>query len=167
MNHEVDKIMSNLQIIYGNGRGKTSAAIGYGMKEAGTGKQVIVVQFLKGSDTDDYGLLQRLEPEVKILSFERTDKCYMELSDDEKAEQQTGIKNGLNYVRKVLQTGECDVLILDELLGVIDNQIISEEEIKNIITLDAEIEIIVTGRNLPTLLASSANEIYEIKTIKG
>ncbi len=57
--------MSKIQVICGSGIGKTSAAIGYGVKRAGAGKEVIIVQFLTGSDTEDYNLLSRLDPETR------------------------------------------------------------------------------------------------------
>ena len=57
----------------------------------------------------------------------------MALSEDKKQEEIVNIKNGLNFAKKVLTTGECDLLILDEVLGLIDNEIITVEDLKNLL----------------------------------
>ena len=75
----------------------------------------------------------RLEPEIKIFRFEKSDLNFAELSEEKKTEEIINIKNGINFAKKVLSTGECDLLILDELLGLIDNSIITVEDLKKII----------------------------------
>ena len=160
--------MSKIQAICGSGIGKTSAAIGYGVKRAGAGKEVIIVQFLKGSDTEDYNLLSRLEPEIKLLSFERVGKCYDELTPEQQKEQKANIMNGFHYARKVLQTNECDILILDESLGLIDSGIVEVSQIMELLELakDSELEILLTGRTLPDEIRDVADVVTQMQTIK-
>ena len=62
--------------------------------------------------------LRRLEPEVKVFRFEKMDRYYEDLSEDEQREENINILNGVNFAKKVLTIGECDVLILDEILGL-------------------------------------------------
>ena len=160
--------MSKVQVICGPGIGKTSAAIGYGIKGASAGKEVIIVQFLKGSDTDDYNLLGRLEPEIKMLSFERVGKCYDELTPEQQKEQKANIMNGFHYARKVIQTSECDILILDESLGLVDNGIIEVEQIMELLHLaeDSAMEILLTGRILPEEILEKADTVTRIEAVK-
>ncbi len=160
--------MSKVQVICGPGIGKTSAAVGYGIKGAGSGKEVIIVQFLKGSDTEDYNLLSRLEPEIKLLSFERIGKCYDELTLEEQKEQKLNIMNGFNYARKVIQTSECDILILDESLGLVDSGIIEVSQIMELLELagDSDLEILLTGRILPDEILEAADMVTRIEAIK-
>lgn len=160
--------MSKVQVICGSGTGKTSAAIGYGMKGASAGKEVIIVQFLKGCDTDDYNLLSRLEPEIKLLSFERVGKCYDDLTPEQQREQQANIVNGFHYARKVIQTSECDILILDESLGLVDSGIIESGQIMDLLHLaeGSEMEIVLTGRILPQEILAEADVVTKIETIK-
>lgn len=160
--------MSKIQVICGSGIGKTSAAIGYGIKGAGAGKEVIIVQFLKGSDTEDYNLLSRLEPEVKLLSFERVGKCYDELTPEQQEEQKANIMNGFHYARKVIQTSECDILILDESLGLVDSGIIEVSQIMELLELakDSELEILLTGRILPDEILAEADVVTKIEAVK-
>ena len=73
------------------------------------------------------------------------------------------MKNGLNFARKVLATSECDLLVLDEILGVVDAGVISVEELCAIIRAKTEeTDVILTGRRLPEELREIADEVYNI-----
>ncbi len=161
--------MSKIQVICGSGNGKTSDAVGCAIRSASAGKEVIVVQFLKGSDTENYGLLSHLEPQIKLLSFERTGKRYEELTQEEQEEQKANIMNGFHYARKVIQTNECDLLILDESLGLVDSEIIDVSEIVELLDLSAnsDMEILLTGRILPDEILERADTVTRIETVKS
>ena len=147
-----------IQIYYGEGRGKSTAALGNALRKADAGKNVIIVQFLKAKKEEPGELLQRLEPEIKFLA-----ECFADLSEDEKKEESANMKNGLNFARKVLATSECDLLVLDEILGVVDAGVISVEELCAIIRAKTEeTDVILTGRRLPEELREIADEVYNI-----
>ena len=110
----------NLQIYFGNGRGKTTAAIGQAIREASAGKTVFIVQFLKGRQPEQISFIQRLEPEIKLFRFQRREAAFEELDAKEREEEVMNMKNGLNFAKKVLATRECDVVVLDEILGLLD-----------------------------------------------
>lgn len=77
------------------------------------------------------------------------------------------IKNGINFAKKVLATGECDLLILDEILGLIDNHIITVEELKSLLSArDEETDVILTGISLNDEICMLADEVSKIETIK-
>ena len=77
------------------------------------------------------------------------------------------IRNGLNYVRKVLTTGQCDILVVDELLGLIDFGILSVDAARELIgEKSEEMELILTGRVLPEGISDLADDIYRIETVK-
>ena len=107
----------NVQIYYGDGRGKSTAALGYALQAASAGKNVFIIQFLKGRMAAESAFLQRLEPEIKVFHFEKSDERYDELSEQEKLEENRNLRNGVNFARKVLLNDECSLLVLDELLG--------------------------------------------------
>ena len=109
-------------IYSGDGHGKSPAALGEAVLTAAAGGSVVIIQFLKGKGLKDTEFIHRLEPEIKIFRFEKSDVNFDELPEDKKHEEILNIKNGLNYAKKVLSTGECDLLILDEVLGLIDNR---------------------------------------------
>lgn len=155
--------MSKIQAYFGNGKGKSLAAMGYAMKKICEGKQVILVSFLKGKLYENQEMIGRLEPELKVLSFESGNKNYEDLSKKEKEEQNIKIKNALNYVRKVMDTSECDLLILDEVLGLVDHNVITESQLAELLNYSPdELEIMLTGRKIPESIADMAENVYEI-----
>ena len=154
-----------VQVFCGNGEGKSSAALGKAMIYAMQGKSSIVVKFMKKKD-DECSFLKRLEPEIKMFRFEKNDICFRELSEEDKAEEITNIRNGLNYARKVLTTGECEVLILDEVLGLIDEGIIDSSELIPILESKSDDTIIImTGIYLPEEIKKYTNHISVIETL--
>lgn len=115
------------------------------------GKSVIIIQFLKGKETRSVDFLEQLDDlDIKIFRFEKRDCCYDDLSDEEKAEERSNILNGLNFARKVVVTQECDFLLLDEILGVMEQGIVSVETVADILRQkDESMQIVMTGSNLP------------------
>ena len=112
-----------IQVICGPGKGKTASALGRGVTALLKGKTVIMVQFLKGSmETEGMEIVKRLEPEFKLFRFEKSPIFFDQLSEEEKDEARINIRNGLNFAKKVLVTGECDILILDEPTAVLTPQ---------------------------------------------
>ena len=156
-----------MQIYCGPGKGKTSVAIGQAIRAVGHGKTAIVIQCLKGRATSELDYLSVLEPNVRLFRFEKKDKYYEDLSDEEKQEENCNIRNGLNYARKVLVTQECDMLILDEILGAVEFGIITEEEVEELIrTKDEETELILTGNVVPERLKEAADRVVSLEVIK-
>ena len=134
---------------------------------AAAGERVVIIQFLKGRGLQDTEFIRRLEPEIKIFRFEKSETDFVALSEDKKQEEIVNIKNGLNFAKKVLTTGECDLLILDEVLGLIDNEIITVEDLKNLLEArDGETDIIMTGISLNDDLCLVADEVSRIETLK-
>ena len=162
------KIMyGSIQIYHGTGRGKTIAALGMGIRACGEGKQVIMVQFLKGRHSGTLDFLKRLEPELKIFRFETENSRFSQLSSDKQQEQVANIRTALAYTRKVLDTGECDVLILDEIFGLIEYGIITEKDLIDLLNIgDYPMDIILTGRNMPESMVGIAQSIYKVSTEK-
>lgn len=159
---------SGIQIYYGDGRGKSTAALGYALQTAIAGRNVFVIHFLKGRMAAESAFMQRLEPEIKVFHFEKSEERYEELSDQEKTEENRNIRNGLNFARKVLLNDECSLLVLDELLGVIDNGVVTKEDVQALFEAKAEeTQIIVTGRILVDYMRELADEIYQIRAEKS
>lgn len=158
---------SMIQVICGSGKGKTTCAIGRGVTALGKGKTVIMVQFLKGSlNADNMEVVSRLEPEFKIFRFEKTNTPFEQLSEQEKEEARINIRNGLNFARKVLVTGECGILILDEILGILDEGITSIEEVRALIdqARQSEVRLILTGTVYPDALDAWVDDVTTVKT---
>ena len=158
---------SMIQVICGPGRGKTTSAIGRGLTALTKGKCVYMVQFLKGAlDADNMEIIQRLEPEFKLFRFEKSPVVFDQLSEEEKEEARINIRNGLNFSKKVLVTGECDILILDEILGILDEGILTLEELCALIgqARQSEAELIMTGTVYPAALDEWVDEVTKLQT---
>lgn len=154
-------------IYSGDGHGKSPAALGRAVMEAATGKSVVIIQFLKGKGVEDTEFIRRLEPEIKVFRFEKSDKNFFELPEDKQMEETINIKNGFNYARKVLATGECNLLIMDEVLGLIDNGIITVDELKSLLEARTdETDVIMTGISLNDEVCMLADEVSKIETLK-
>ena len=122
------------EVYCGNGKGKTALAIGQSIREAVQGKSVIVIQFLKGCEKRSLDFMEDLDNlDFKIFRFEKRDCCYEQLTEEEKAEERSNILNGLNFARKVVVTQECDFLLLDEILGLLDKHIAAVDMVVEII----------------------------------
>ena len=155
-----------IYIYTGDGRGKSPAAIGRAVQAAVEGKNVVIIQFLKGKGLADSEFVRRMEPEIKLFHFEKSDENFEELPEEKKREEISNIKNGMNFAKKVLATGECDLLILDEVLGLIEKGIVSVEELKNMLACREDTSVILTGIRLSDEICTLADEVSKIETVK-
>ena len=114
----------------------------------------------------DSEFIRRLEPEIKIFRFEKSDEDFRQLSEERKVEEICNIKNGLNFAKKVMNTDECSLLILDEVLELLDNEIISVEELKTLMLCKPdEMDIIMTGVTVNDEVGILADEVTKIETV--
>ena len=115
---------------------------------------------------DNMEILKRLEPEFKLFRFEKSPVVFDQLSEEEKEEARINIRNGLNFSKKVLVTGECDILILDEILGILDEGILTLEELCALIgqARQSEAELIMTGTVYPAALDEWVDEVTKLQT---
>ena len=90
-----------------------------------------------------------------------------DLPEEQKAEEVINLKNGFNFARKVMVTGECDVLILDEILGLVNKGIISAEDfIRFLENKDSEMDVIMTGWECPEQIKPYVDQISYVQNIK-
>ena len=154
-----------VEIYCGGGRGKTTLALGQSLRASLQGKSVIIIQFLKGNARRELDFLQDLQDlDLKIFRFERSGMCYADLSDQEKEEQKSTILNGINFARKVITTQECDFLVLDEILGLLDYDIVSTEQVVGLLQARDDMDIILTGNILTEELRRYADSVTTIET---
>ena len=154
-------------VYFGNGKGKSSSAIGHAICAAGMGASVAIIQFLKGNNQKEIEFLKRLEPEVRLFTFEKNTEFFEELNEEQRQEEIQNIKNGLGFAKKVLVTGESTILVLDEVLGLLEKGIVTLEDIKMLIDAkDEETELILTGTYMQKELMQYVDAVYEIKSIK-
>ena len=166
MDSETKQQKKIVQIYYGNGKGKTTAAMGQSIRAASL--QTIVIQFLKGKESNEFSYLKKLEPDIKLFCFEKAENFYRNLSEEEQNDERKNILNGFNFAKKVIKAGECDMLVLDEVLGLLDLEIISLDDIIDLINIrDDYFKLVMTGQNMPSELEEYADMISVIEQKKG
>ena len=164
---ENDMITGNILIFSGDGHGKSPAALGKAIEAACKGKKVVIIQFLKEKGLEDNAFIKRLEPDIKLFRFEKSEENFDLLSKERQTEEIINIKNGMNFAKKVLTTGECNLMILDEVLGLLDNGIISIEELKAVLNAKSDdTTVIMTGITVNDEICGLADEVSKIETIR-
>lgn len=160
--------MKGLVHIYtGDGKGKTTAAIGLGVRACGRGLKVLMVQFLKCMPTGEEIGLKRLEPGFMLYRGTSNKKFVPQMSEDEKiktAEEQLGI---FNYAREAAASGNYDLIILDEAFGAIAAGMLDAESLVQFVKAKPEkLELVLTGRGAPKELIDLADYVSEIHALR-
>jgi len=153
-----------VQVYTGDGKGKTSAAFGLALRAVGRGLKVYVIQFIKGGF--DYGELYIVEkiPNLKLATFGRgrfiTDVPPSK-EDSKLAEE------ALELAKKVVKSGEYDVVVLDEVNVALNLKMISIDEVLGLVRdKPKHVELILTGRHAPPKIIDAADLVTEMKEIK-
>ena len=156
---------NNVKVIYGQGSGKSAAALGIVVRAASAGNSVSLIQFLKGNREGKLiDFLKRLEPEVKVFRFEKHTARFSELNESEKQEELLNIQNGFHFAKKVVSTHSCDVLVLDEVLALIDRHIMEPEELLSLMdSVPEDMTLILTGKVLPDCIKQAVENITRIE----
>ena len=155
------------QVYTGDGQGKTTAAIGQGIRACGNGLKVYMIQFLKSGKTGELTTVEKLGDNFKIFRFEKPKDFTWNLNKEELEQLREEIRTGYNFILDVIKQNKCDLLIIDEVMAVLSNNFLSVEEVLYIIdNKPKSMEIILTGRNVPKEIIEKSNLVTEMKCIK-
>lgn len=153
-------------IYYGDGKGKTTAAVGLAIRAAGSNLKVLFVQFLKTEFSGERHILSHLE-NVSVTDCPLELKFTFEMDNKEKAQASKIFKGIFNRSVTTALTQKYDVVVLDEVFEVINAKMLSESEVFEFIAnAPSSMEIIMTGHNPPKLFMDSADYITEMKKVK-
>ena len=156
-----------VQVYTGDGKGKTTAALGLGLRAAGRGLKVVMFQFLKGAPSGELESTPLLEGRFRIIRLAETKKFFGSMDDAEKTELKIRLKIELKQVEEVLAGSVCDILILDEIMAAYHGGLISLEEILSLIDRKpSTMELILTGRSAPEAIIARADLATEMRCIK-
>lgn len=157
--------MSDIGMVHiytGDGKGKTTAALGLALRAAGSGKKVFFAQFVKGMH---YSELESLKKHEKIVLQQFGRDCFIEKAPV--MEDIIAAQKGLEEVKLIMESGSYDMIILDEIFIALYYKLIKIEEVKEIIRSKTEnMELILTGRNAPEEFYEIADLITEMKKVK-
>lgn len=153
-----------VHVYTGNGKGKTTASLGLGMRAAGHGFRVLMIQFMKGDIK--YGELEAAKhlPNFRILQYGRPD--FVDKNNPAQIDIDLAVK-GLERARKAVQDGESDLLILDEINVAVEWKLVSASDVIDIVKSRPEnMEIVLTGRYAPAEFIEIADTVTEMTEIK-
>ncbi len=152
-----------IHIYTGDGKGKTTAALGLALRAAGAGYKVWIAQFAKGTGQSEHEGLKRFDDLITIKLFGRENFILSK----PKPEDIQCAQEGLAEVAEIFTLGEHRIVILDEVCIALYFNLFTLEELLDVIEKKQEkVELIITGRNAPQKLIEIADLVTEMKEIK-
>jgi len=153
-----------VQVYTGNGKGKTTAALGLALRATGHGLRVRIVQFMKGGGP--YGEHAAAERMAPLLSIARTGQAGWVKKGDPAPEDRREAERALALAREAL-AGSYDLVILDEANGAVDFGLVAVEEILALIAAKpGNVELVLTGRNAHAKVIEAADLVSEVREVK-
>ncbi len=154
-----------VQVFTGDGKGKTTAALGTVLRAAGHNLKIFIVFFIKGSSSQgEYKTLAGL-PNVKFASFGLRQFIYKnnEVNPAEKAQAEAA----LEAAREAIKSGAYDLVVMDEIIVAVHFKLIEVEEVIQLIKdKPPHVEVILTGRKADSRLIEAADLVTEMVKIK-
>ncbi|MDD5749154.1 MAG: cob(I)yrinic acid a,c-diamide adenosyltransferase [Actinomycetota bacterium] len=153
-----------VQVYTGDGKGKTTAALGLGMRAAGWGFNVFMVQFLKGRKYGEIEAAKKFPESFKIVQSGLD--TFVKRGEPTEEDMRLA-HNGIDIARKAIMSSKYDVVILDEINCAVDLGVIGVEEVIPLVDGKPEsVELILTGRGAPEDFLDRADIITEMKNIR-
>ncbi|MDD5348314.1 MAG: cob(I)yrinic acid a,c-diamide adenosyltransferase [Candidatus Omnitrophica bacterium] len=151
-----------IQVYTGNGKGKTTAALGLALRSAGAGKKVFFAQFVKGRRYSELTSLKRLK-EIRAEQFGRS--CFIR---NKPAPQDCArARAGLARVKEIIAGRKFPVVILDEIHIALHYRLVSTEQVMELVRMAPKnMELVLTGRHAPKEIVACADLVSEIKAVK-
>jgi cob(I)alamin adenosyltransferase len=152
-----------IQVYTGDGKGKTTAALGLALRAAGAGLKVYVAQFVKGMHYSELDALQRFKDSITVKQYGRD--CFISRDPDQKDIQ--AAREGLAETKQIMSSGAYDMIILDEAnIATYYNLFSVEDLLAFIDAKPANVELIITGRRADERIIERADLVTEMKEIK-
>lgn len=154
-----------VQIYTGNGKGKSTAAIGQAVRAAGFGLRSYIAQFMKEYPYNELNSLEHLSEWITIEQFGGDEFVYKKELPGE--EELAKAKRGLLTVKEKMISGDYDLIILDEAIVAIYFKLIETTELIEFVKIKpVNVELILTGRYCPEELIELADLVTEMKEVK-
>ena len=149
-----------IYVFTGNGKGKTTCGVGLGIRAAGAGQKVLMVQFLKTGTSSEIKVIKKIKI-FEVRSFGRPGFGPLSKEDSELA------KKGFNFAKKAAESKKYHLLILDEINVILKFKLLKIKEILDFLEKYAKkLDIVLTGRYCPKEIIKIADLVTEFKEIK-
>lgn len=155
-----------IHIYCGDGKGKTTAAVGLAVRCAGRGNKVLLVQFLKSRDSGELYSLAKL-PDIEVMRGKESKKFTFQMNEEEKRalliEHNKMFEQGLAKIKN----GGYSLLILDEVIGALNAKVFEMPKLIEFLRHKPEnLEVVLTGRNPAPELVEIADYVSEMRKVK-
>lgn len=151
-----------IHLYCGNGKGKTTAAMGLALRAAGRGERVVIAQFLKGADSGERYALAKL-PQVELLPLPEQVKFTFQMDEQERLEASRRCRALLEQARE--RAKDCFLLVLDEACAAVNSGLLPLEELLDCLD-NLTCEIVLTGRDPAPQLLERADYITQMEPLR-
>ncbi len=152
-----------VQVYTGDGKGKTTAALGLALRACGHGLHVFLAQFAKGQPTGELDALARFPDLVTVRRYGRESFIIGEPSPEDRRLA----REGWQEVREAVARGGQDILILDEIGTALEHNLVEPAEVLALMAAKpAALEIVLTGRKFPPEVLETADLVTEMRAVK-
>ncbi len=161
---DIRENLGKIHLYAGDGKGKTTAAVGLAVRASGHDLKVLFAQFLKSGDSAELKQMEKLG--ISVVSGQPFSKFVFQMTNAERKESHDFFEKRLVKIFQQAQT-DYDLLILDEVLGAISTGMLSEELLLNLLeTKSQHLEVVLTGRDPTAELIACSDYYSEMKMHK-
>ncbi|MDR1620668.1 MAG: cob(I)yrinic acid a,c-diamide adenosyltransferase [Clostridiales bacterium] len=158
--------MGLIHIYTGDGKGKSTAALGLALRAAGRKKQVVIAQFLKGGDTGELYTLAHI-PNITLMRNSRDYGFFHTLDDADKQAVYRENTQNLLTACELAQKGQCDMLILDEIWPAYNLRAVDTQAMERLLAEKKTApELVLTGRDAPASFIEKADYVTNMQCAK-
>jgi cob(I)alamin adenosyltransferase len=152
-----------VHVYTGDGKGKTTAALGLVMRAAGAGMRVFIAQFCKGRPCSEHVALERFGDLVRCVRYGRPDFIIGPPTEQDRHDA----RRGLQDARQAASSGEYDLVVLDEMNVALHLGLLAVEDVLKLIESRLpHVEVVLTGRDAPAAIIARADLVTEMRAIK-
>lgn len=155
-----------IHIYCGDGKGKTTAAVGLAVRCSGRGNKVLLVQFLKSRDSGELYSLAKL-PDIEVMRGKESKKFTFQMNEEEKHALLIEHNKMFEQVLEKIKNGGYSLLILDEVIGALNAKVFEMPKLIEFLRHKPEnLEVVLTGRNPAPELVEIADYVSEMRKVK-
>ena len=152
-----------VHLYYGNGKGKTTAAMGLALRALGQGKQVVIVQFLKNHVTGEIKLFEQME-HVRLFRGKAGNHFTSSMTPEELSKTKEIHEQNFSQALELIEQGRCELLVLDEILDAVAKGLFEEKPLISLLEQRPRtLEVVLTGRKPSERVRAIADYITKME----